>query len=155
MINLKKYVKPVLIFVIILVVYFIPGLIFRAQPEYYIQLKKPFYAPPALLFGIMWPLLFVLFSVLLTKKILQNSLKVDQVLYFVINYFLTFFFNKLFFIDHNLLFTLIDTALCFISGLLLFICIYKEDKKEAFILLPYLLWTAFASILMANIYFIN
>lgn len=151
---MKKYVKTILIFLIVLAVYFLPGIIFKAQPEYYNSLNKPFYAPPAILFGIMWPLLFVLFSILITKKIKQNSLRIDQVIYFVINYFLTFFFNKIFFVDKNLFFTLIDCILCFISGLLLTISIYKENKSESFFLLPYVLWTLFASILMTHIYYL-
>ncbi len=151
---MKKYLKPIIIFAVILFIYFVPGFIFKAQPDYYKSLNKPFYAPPALLFGIAWPVLFVIFSVFITRKILNNSLKLDQVMYLIINYFLTFFFNKIFFIDHNLLFTLIDTILCFVSIGLLFLNIWKENKNESWFLLPYLIWTGFASILMTHIYFL-
>lgn len=152
---MKKYLKPSLIFIIVLLIYLLPGFLFKAQPEYYNQLTKPSYAPPAILFGIAWPILFILFSIIITKKIVQNSLKLDQVIYFIINYFLIFFFNKIFFIDKNLFFTLMNTLLCFISGLFLFVSLFKEDKLEALLILPFILWTAFATILMTNIYFLQ
>lgn len=152
---MKKYLKPSLIFIIVLLLYLLPGFLFKAQPEYYNQLTKPSYAPPAILFGIAWPILFILFSIIMTKKIVQNSLKLDQVIYFIINYFLIFFFNKIFFIDKNLFFTLMNTLLCFISGLFLFVSLFKEDKLEALLILPFILWTAFATILMTNIYFLQ
>lgn len=152
---MKKYLKPFVIFIVLMLFYLLPGFLFKAQPQYYQELIKPNYAPPALLFGIVWPILFILFSILITKKIVQNSLRLDQVIYLIINYFLIFFFNKLFFIDKNLFFTLMNTLLSFISGLFLFISIFKEDKQESLLILPYLLWTAFATILMTNIYFLQ
>lgn len=152
---MKRNLKYIIIFIVVLLIYFIPGFIFRAKPEYYESLTKPSYAPKAWLFGVAWPILFVLFSILISKKIVQNSLRLDQTLLFLINYFITFFFNKIFFIDKNLLFTLIDTLLCFVSGVLLAVSIYKENKTESLILLPYILWTAFASVLMTQIYFLQ
>ncbi|MDE7384642.1 MAG: tryptophan-rich sensory protein, partial [Anaeroplasmataceae bacterium] len=60
-----------------------------------------------------------------------------------------------FFIDHNLFLTFAVTFCCFLTGLFLFITSFKQSKKEFYVFVPYLLWTLFASILMAHIYLIN
>lgn len=155
MIKLKKYIKNILIFIVVLFVYFIPGLIFKTDVDYYNNLVKPVYAPPSLLFGIMWPVLFILLSILITKKIVNKDYRFDQVTYLIVNYFLIFFFNKVFFIDKNLLFTSILTILTFITSLFLFINIYKNNKKESILLIPYVIWALYASILIINVYLIN
>lgn len=155
MIKLKKYIKNILIFIVVLFVYFVPSIIFKTDIDYYNNLIKPIYAPPSLLFGIMWPILFVLLSNLITKKIINNEYRFDQITYIIVNYFLIFFFNKVFFIDKNLLFTSILTILTFITSFILFINIYKGSKKESLLLIPYVIWTLYASILIINIYLIN
>jgi len=153
-IKLKKYFKVILIFIIVLFIYFIPGLIFKTDIDYYNSLNKPIYAPPSLLFGIMWPILFILLSILITKKIINKEYRFDNVVYLIINYLMIFFFNKVFFIDKNLLFTSIDTIFTFITATLIFISVYKDSKKESLLIIPYVIWTLYASILITNIYMI-
>lgn len=150
-----KIIKTGIIFAVCLLLYFIPSFLFKADPDYYNTLNQPFYAPPATLFGIAWPILYVIFSMYLAIKITNYDLPKEMILYFVINYVISFFFNKVFFIDHNLFLSFTVTFCCFISGLFLFITSFKNNKKEFLVFLPYLLWTLFASILMAHIYLIN
>ncbi|MDE6047600.1 MAG: tryptophan-rich sensory protein [Anaeroplasmataceae bacterium] len=150
-----KYLKIGIVFVVCLLLYFLPALLFKADPAYYKSLNLPNYAPPAILFAIAWPILYVIFSMYLAIKITNRDLSKEMIVYFIINYVISFFFNKVFFIEHNLFLTFAVTFCCFLSGLFLFISSFKKSKKEFFIFLPYLLWTLFASILMAHIYLIN
>lgn len=150
-----KYIKIGVVFAVCLLIYFIPSLLFKADPSYYTSLKLPSYAPPALLFGIAWPILYVIFSLYIAIKLVNQNLPKEMIVYFMINYIISFFFNKVFFVDHNLFLTFVVTFCCFLTGLFLFITSLKKNKKEFLAFLPYLLWTLFASILMAHIYLIN
>ncbi|MCM1131385.1 MAG: tryptophan-rich sensory protein [Roseburia sp.] len=150
-----KYIKIGVIFAVSLLLYFIPSLLFKVDPAYYTSLMLPSYAPPALLFGIAWPILYVIFSLYIAIKLGNQDLPKEMIVYFMINYIISFFFNKVFFVDHNLFLTFAVTFCCFLTGLFLFITSFKKNKKEFLVFLPYLLWTLFATILMAHIYLIN
>lgn len=150
-----KYIKIGLSFVVLLLLYFIPALLFKSDPPYYESLVKPSYAPPALLFGLAWPILYVIFSFYLAIKIERKELSKEMLLYFIMNYIISFFFNKVFFIDHNLFLSFAVTFASFITGLFIFITSFKQNKWEFLAILPYLLWTLFATILMIHIYLLN
>lgn len=152
---MKKFFKGLALFLLFLFIYFIPALIFKSNPEYYASVNKPFYAPPMLLFAVVWPLLYAVFSILLAVKILNRTLTKEQGLYFLLNYGISFFFNAVFFIQHQLFLSFAVTFLSFITGILLLFSLRKTSKSESLALIPYLLWTAYASVLMAHIYFIN
>lgn len=152
---MKNFFKGLALFLLFLFIYFIPALVFKSNPEYYASLNKPFYAPPMLLFGIVWPILYAIFSIILAIRIRKRTLTKEQMLYFILNYGISFFFNKVFFINHQLFMSFVVTFLSFVTGLILFVSIRRTSKGEGLALLPYLLWTGFASVLMAHIYFIN
>ncbi|MDE7162167.1 MAG: tryptophan-rich sensory protein [Anaeroplasmataceae bacterium] len=150
-----KILKTILVFVVCMLLYFIPALLFKSDPAFYKALPKPAYAPPAVLFGIAWPILYALFSLYLAIHIVNKSLSKELLIYFVINYIISFFFNKVFFIDKNLFLSFAVTFCSFITGLFIFITTFKKSKKEFLWFLPYLLWTLYATVLMVHIYLIN
>lgn len=150
-----KIIKTIVVFLICLVLYFLPAFLFKSDPAYYESLHKPIYAPPALLFGIAWPILYVLFSLYLAIKIANKDLSKEMLLYFIMNYAISFFFNKVFFVDKKLFLAFAVTFCSFISGLFIFLTTFKTSKNEFLIFIPYLLWTLFATILMTHIYFLN
>lgn len=148
-----KKIKYCGIFIIILILYFIPSLMFKNDKLFYINLNKPFYAPNPILFSICWIILYIIFSILIVISIKVKDK--ESLSLFFINYIIAFFFNYFFFIKHNLFLSFCDTFLCFVTGLLIFSVINKKNRYQALCLTPYLLWTLFASILMCHIYFIN
>lgn len=150
-----KLIKNIILFVGCLLLYFLPTLLFKTDPRYYTSLKLPAYAPPSILFQIIWILLYIIFSLFISIKLSNQDLSLEMKIYFIINYSISFFFNKVFFVDHNLFLSFAVTFCSFISGLFIFLTALKRGKKQSLIFLPYILWTGFASILMAHIYFIN
>ncbi len=152
---LLKILKSILLFAILLLIYFIPAFLFKAEPEYYISLAKPAYAPSSVLFGIVWPILYILFSIYIVINLQNKTLSKEMILYFLINYIISFFFNKVFFIDKNLFLSFAVTFCSFISGLFIFITSFKHSKVQFLFILPYILWTLYASILMTHIYLIH
>ncbi len=150
-----KKIKYIIIFLIILLLYFLPSLLFKSNQAYYNSLNKTIYAPKAYIFAVVWPILYIIFSIYITLKIFKNSFTKETIIYFFINYIISFFFNKVFFIDKNLFLSFTVTFASFISGLFIFISSFKNKNKEYLLFIPYIIWTIYASILMANIYLIN
>lgn len=150
-----KLVKSILLFLFFLGLYFLPAVFFKSDVAYYNSISKPVYAPPGILFGIIWPILYVLFGVFLTLKIHNHSLSKEMILYFAINYGISFFFNKVFFVDKNLFLSFAVTFCSFISGVFIFMTTFKSSKKDFLFILPYIIWTGYATILMTHIYFLN
>ncbi len=150
---MKKYLKNIALFLLFLFFYFLPALFFKTDKNYYNSLAKPFFAPKPIIFSLCWTILYVIFSVILVK-ILKKEYREGLVI-MGINYFISFFFNFFFFVKQNLFLSFCDSFLCFCSGLLLFLYFMKKERYLAFSVTPYLLWTAFASVLMCSIYFLN
>lgn len=148
-----KKIKYFCLFIGILLLYFIPSLIFKNDKNFYINLNKPFYAPSPILFSICWVILYIINSIFIVISI-KNKDK-ENISLFIINYIIAFFFNYFFFIKHNLFLSFCDTFLCFVTESLIVSILYKKNRYQALCLTPYLLWTFFASILMCHIYFIN
>ena len=152
---MKEILKKMALFLLVLLLYYLPGIIWMTDSEYYLSLNLPSYAPSPLVFGITWGVLYLIFSIFITYLISNNKMTKEIAMAFIINYVISFFFNLVFFQLNNLFLTFADTVLCAASGLLIFITLLKEKRVYSAFCTPYLLWTIFASVLMANIYFIN
>ena len=87
---MKKYLKNILLFLLLLFLYFLPTLIFKADNKYYDSLNKPFFAPKPIIFSLCWSILYIIFAILLIK-ILKKEFRQGLVI-MGINYFISFFF---------------------------------------------------------------
>ena len=149
--------KKVLRFLIILIPWFIGGILFRSDSVYYKSLNKPFFAPPGFLFGIIWPILYILIAISIYKIYQNNSFSstknYNQAL--LINYFSNQVFSFFFFTIKSPFFALIDTIIVFISSLFLYLETKELDKDASKYLIPYIIWNAFASILIISVFFLN
>lgn len=144
--------KKILKFIIILVPWFISGLLFPANQIFYKQLNKPVFAPPGIVFAIVWPILYFLIalSILLVKDKTKDYLK-----YLIINYFSNQAYNFFFFTIKSPFIALIDTIIVLISSLYLYIESKKDNNISSKLLIPYILWNIYATILIISIYFMN
>ncbi|MFH0712603.1 MAG: TspO/MBR family protein [Candidatus Jorgensenbacteria bacterium] len=130
----------------------------QTYQEFYQAIEKPFFAPPDWLFGTAWGIIYPLITiafiytcVLVIRKKVPNSL----LWVLIVN------------LIANALFTPIQLGLSalwpasldilVILGTLAFFewKIWRYSKTAFFLLLPYLLWGAFATILQITITFIN
>ena len=55
--------KKILKFLLIALPWFIGGLIFRSDTIFYKSLNKPFFAPPSIVFPIVWTILYILIAI--------------------------------------------------------------------------------------------
>lgn len=149
--------KKIITFVLILIPWFISGLIFQSNSSFYQSLNLPFFAPPPIVFGIVWPILYVLISYSIYLIINEFKLKKqkDYLIYLIINYISNQLFTFFFFTLENLFLGFVDAIIVLLSSLFLYYETKSLNEKSSKFLIPYILWNIFATILSITIYFMN
>ncbi len=147
--NLKKITT----FILYLLPWFLSALIFKSDKPYYLSLNKPFFAPPSWLFGIIWPILYLLitYSIYNTYKDSDKNYKRNLLINYITNQLFSFFF---FTIKNNLL-SLIDTIIVLITSYYLYKQTNNINQKYSKYLIPYIIWNIFATILILTINVMN
>lgn len=129
-----------------------------AIPTWYQTLNKPFFSPPNWIFAPVWTTLYFLMGVAL-YLIWQRGIKKDNVQdavkLFLLQLFLNFTWSLIFFGLHLPFLAFINIVLLWASILLCIKVFYSLNKTASFILIPYLLWVSFASILNLAIVILN
>jgi translocator protein len=126
---------------------------------YYAALSKPWFAPPAMVFGIAWSIIYPLIAiafVLLLKAHFEKKLT-DKTLIplFVLNMIGNALFTPVvLFSGSN---TLASIVIILVLGTLgLFVTrVYSQSKIIFWLLMPYVLWGAFATVLQVTITWMN
>lgn len=143
---MKNIIKSAVKVLICLLPWFLSSLIFRTDTSFYDSIKKPFFAPPGIVFPIVWTILYILIAIgLYTNK----NKSIDYYKSLIINYFSNQIFTFLFFIVKSPFIAFVDTVIVLISSLFL----YNETKSKWFI--PYIIWNVFATILSLSVYLLN
>lgn len=151
-INAKKFVKFLSSLAISLAVGGLSSLLTRNSSDFYKSLILPPFAPPSIVFPIVWSILYVLIGISLY---LARPLKGDNTKYFVLLMTFLFFWPIIFFIFKNIGLSLIWILITLVLAIVVTIGFYKENKIAGYLLIPLDIWIAFASILNASIYFLN
>lgn len=129
-----------------------------AIPDWYVQLNKPFFNPPGWLFGPVWTVLYTLMGIS-AAAIWEVGFEQEKIKYalsiFGIQLLLNGIWSFLFFGFKSPLLAFIE-IIALLIGILLTIKVFKKIKPwTAWLLLPYLLWVVFASVLNFAIYILN
>ena len=149
--------KKIFKFLLIALPWFIGGLLFRSDTIFYKGLNKPVFAPPSIVFPIVWTILYILIAISIYLIYNDNSYK-DTPSYnkaLLINYFSNQIFSFLFFTIKSPFLALIDTVIVLISSLFLYYESKELNKTSAKLLIPYIIWNIFATILILFIFFMN
>lgn len=150
------YIKLIVSIVICLLIGFIAGIsTSKSIDSWYSKIKKPTFNPPSWIFGPVWTILYVLMGVSLyllwTSKI-DNRL---AIMFFVIQLVLNFLWSYLFFGLQNPLIAFIEIVILWIMIILTMIYAYPVSQTASLLMIPYILWVTFASILNLSIYLLN
>ncbi len=141
---------------------FLPGVIggfFTANNLYpwFNSLAKPSFSPPSWVFSPVWTVLYTLMgiSLFLILKADNSKNKTLGLVFFTIQLVLNGLWSIVFFGLHQIL-----LAFGVIIALLIFIILsifefYKVSKTSAYILIPYVIWVSFASVLNFSLYLLN
>ena len=147
----KIYVKSIIIPVVL---GSIVGFIISGSIDYN-TLIKPSFAPPSIVFPIVWSILYILMGV--SYGILKSNSLIDSSIDSI--YYLQLFFNLLwpviFFVLEARLLSVIWIIVLAILVIIMSIRFYNKNKLAGLMQIPYILWTLFASYLNLTIYLLN
>ncbi|HEY1074943.1 MAG TPA: TspO/MBR family protein [Patescibacteria group bacterium] len=122
---------------------------FSQITTWYATLEKPWFNPPNWLFGPAWTLLFTLMGISL-YLILSHAGKREMktaVLVFSIQMVLNVLWSFIFFGWHQLGIAFAEIVILWVAILVTIINFSRISKVAAWILVPYLGWVTFASLL--------
>lgn len=121
-------------------------------------IKKPALAPPQWLFPIAWSILYVLMGVAAYLVGVSHKPKTQicrALLLYAVQLVLNFFWPIIFFNGEKYLFALIWLIAMLLFVLATSVSFWRIDKRAGVLMLPYVLWTAFATYLNYGIYVLN
>ena len=138
---------------------FVGSLFTRAAiPTWYALLQKPFFMPPNWLFAPVWFLLYVLMGIsafLVWRKGIKEFQVREGLIIFVIQLVLNTLWSYAFFGLKSPLWGLIVIVPLWTAILLTMINFYRVSKTSSLLLIPYILWVSYATILNFSIYLLN
>jgi benzodiazapine receptor len=126
--------------------------------SWYLTLVKPSFNPPSWLFAPVWTILYIMMGIslyLVWKKGTKAKEAKKGMRLFFTQLWLNLFWSLLFFGIRNPLVALIEIIILWIMILMTMIIFYKLEKKTVYLLIPYLLWVTFATILNFAIVLLN
>jgi benzodiazapine receptor len=129
-----------------------------AIPTWYASLEKPSFNPPNWIFAPVWTLLFLLMGIslyLIWERGLENKKVRTAIFIFSVQLALNIVWSVIFFGLQAPLYAFVEIIILWLAILITIISFYKISKLAAFLLLPYILWVSFASILNFSIMILN
>lgn len=136
------------------------GSIFTVEnvPTWYASLVKPAYNPPAWVFAPVWITLYFFIGIaayLIWQRRKESATAPAALAVFTFQLVINTMWPVIFFGAHAMFIAFIDVfALLILTAVMIYL-FAKTDKRAAIILIPYLLWTAFAAVLNFNIWLLN
>jgi translocator protein len=155
----NNLVKLAISILIVLVIGFL-GSFFTSSSvnEWYPTINKPSFNPPNWLFGPVWTILYVMIGISLylvwTIKA-KEELKKKAYIAFGIQLFLNFLWSFLFFGNQMILGALICILALLVAISINIFYAKKISKTAGWLLVPYLAWVGFATILNFAIWVLN
>lgn len=117
---------------------------------WYQQLQQPDWKPPDWLFGPAWTLIFALAAasgVVAWRHALSRERREWLLALFALNGFLNVLWSLLYFRLRRPDWALYEVVLLWLSIVCLMVFVARDTRTAAWLLLPYLLWVAFAGLL--------
>ena len=154
--SLKINIRKIILYILIPVL--LGGLVglLTGAGDNYKDLVQPSFAPPSIIFPIVWTILYILMGI--SSYIISSSnryLKREALVIYYFQLFINLLWSFIFFV-FNWYF------IAFIWILILIYLVYRMIKEfysiskvSAYLQIPYLLWLIFASVLNLSIFLLN
>lgn len=126
--------------------------------QWYAELIKPEWAPPAWLFGPVWTVLYLIIVLTfgyVTLSYFKGKISFIVFLPFILNVVFNLIFTPIQFGLKNLPLATIDIFLVLATLIWAIVMIFPFSRAVAFANIPYLLWVAFATVLQTTITLMN
>lgn len=126
-------------------------------PTWYEGLTKPAFNPPNWVFGPVWTVLYALMAVAMWRVYVRSngSERPRAVTIFAIQLVLNVAWSAAFFTAHSLGGGLVVIALLLAAILATIVVFARIDRLAAILLLPYIAWVSFATLLNATVFALN
>lgn len=157
---MNKITRILAVVVTCLAIGYFSGIVTRSSIDtWYPTLIKPSFNPPNWVFAPAWSLLYLLMGVAAglvwdrieyEKEVVKNAL-----VFFAIQLALNALWSYLFFGLMNPLLALIEIFVLWLMIYETLLKFVKINKVAGYLLVPYLLWVSFATILNASIWWLN
>ncbi len=157
---MQRIIRIVLVVMTCLVVGYLSGKITQESiTTWYPTIKKPVFNPPNWVFAPVWTILYAMMGVaggLIWNYVETNRENVKKAfLFFIIQLGLNALWSYIFFGLHNPLLALIEIVLLWLMIFETYSQFKKIDRIAGMLLIPYLAWVAFATVLNASIWWLN
>jgi benzodiazapine receptor len=157
---MQKILRIFLVVATCLVIGYLSGLVTRESiTTWYPTLVKPVFNPPNWIFAPVWTILYIMIGV--SGGMIWNRIETDEAnvkkafKFFILQLALNALWSYLFFGLHNPLLALIEIVLLWFMIFETYTQFKKIDKVAALLLIPYLAWVSFATVLNASIWWLN
>lgn len=160
MINMKKTTWKTYLFWIVLAeaVGGLSALFTKDSMELYnAVISQPPLSPPAIVFPIVWGILYALMGISAARIRLspQTAAKKAGINLFIAQLIVNFFWSLIFFNAQAFGFALLWLILLWVLVFLMIRAFYKVDPLAALLQIPYLVWLTFAAYLNAGVWYLN
>ena len=125
---------------------------------WYQSLIKPFWAPPAWLFGPVWTILYVIIIITFGAvfyKTFKKKISLMVALPFLLNLIFNLMFSPIQFNLQNNLLAAVDIILLLATLVWALIAIWPRSRWVFWFNTPYLLWVTFATVLQFTVTYLN
>jgi tryptophan-rich sensory protein len=157
---MQKILRIATVIMTCLAVGYISSIVTRENiPTWYVLINKPFFTPPNWVFAPVWTLLYIMMG--FAAGSVWNKIDTDEAnvkkafLFFLIQLALNALWSFLFFGLQNPFLASIEIILLW----LMIFETYKQfkniDKLAANLLLPYLVWVSYATLLTISVWYLN
>lgn len=156
---MEKFIKIALVVLVCVSLGYFSGMVTRESvTTWYPTLVKPFFNPPNWIFAPVWGLLYIMMGVAAglvwsgdsDEKAIKKALG-----FFAVQFVLNMLWSYLFFGLHNPLLALVEIVLLWLMIWETFNMFKMINKTAGYLLIPYLAWVSFATILNASIWWLN
>ncbi len=157
---MNKYTKILITVVTCLAIGYFSGMATQSSIKtWYPTIVKPSFNPPNWVFAPVWSMLYMMMGV--AAGLIWNRMDFEKektkkaLLFFTIQLLLNALWSVLFFGLCNPMLAMIEIALLWLIIYETLLQFSKIDKIAGYLLIPYLLWVSFASVLNVSIWWLN
>ena len=129
-----------------------------SSADWYAQLAKPYFAPPAWIFGPVWTVLYVVIAIsfgFVLLQTLRRRMPFAALLPFILNLLFNAAYMPIQFGLRNNVLASVDILLVLLTLVWAMWTIWRRARWVALANIPYLLWVAFATVLQLSITWLN
>ena len=125
---------------------------------WFVSLNKPSFNPPGALFAPVWTTLYIMMGIafyLIWVKAAKGTQRSRAMLMYFVQLLLNFCWSFLFFYQQRPDLALIEIGVLWASIVATLLLFYRISKPAGWLLVPYLLWVSFATVLNFAIWQLN